>query len=105
MPFGYTSCQRDQHTLDIRALQQGLRGERRAATVVVRLDPNLLQPQSEGEGNSRMAGLMMRKEIELARSSFGHSASPPTGAAATSPEREMVRGGGPPCSESQTRSV
>jgi hypothetical protein len=36
MPFGSTSCQRDQHTLDIRALLQGLRGERHAASVVVR---------------------------------------------------------------------
>jgi len=55
MPLGSTSCQRDQHTLDICALLQGLRGERHAATAVVRLDPNLRQPQSEGEGNSRMA--------------------------------------------------
>ena len=76
MLLGSTSCQRDQHTLDIRALLQGLRGECHAATVVVRLDPNLLQPQSEGKGNSRVAGLMMRKEVELARSSFDHGSPP-----------------------------
>src|SRR4029077_18243842 len=74
MPLGSSSCHRDQPTLDIWTLLQGLRSERHSPTVVIRLDPNLIQPKPE-EGNSRMARLVMRKEIKLARSFFGHAAT------------------------------
>ena len=66
MPLGRRSRHRDQYTLDICALLHGVSGERHAATVVVELDPNLLQPKPEEEGHSRMAGLVMSQEVEFA---------------------------------------
>jgi hypothetical protein len=76
-PLSPPTRQRNQYPLHVGGWSVGRVGERRVTTIGILVNAHWPQPKSEGAGNSRMAGLVMGREVELARLPLGQVPPPP----------------------------